>query len=236
MNTAIDTMRRIIEGETPTPAEAADMARLWPACILPDVRIVEADPDSADAPEQRRRIASAVGEYAVLERLLGAGAHLDGFYPEGRNSAPSTEDTIDAFLGKFSRNNSAVEARMAEAAVFNPAPADYLASLGQPAAPEAPASTHEAAPARTVLRTKSETLELSQEKTPEPPSEKTPPAPPHDAALSESLARVMIKNHNYQKAYEIINAIRLADSEKSIYFADQLRFLRKLIINDNNNR
>ncbi len=55
-----------------------------------------------------------------------------------------------------------------------------------------------------------------------------------NSSLTESLARVMIKNRNYKKALEIISELSLKNPEKSIYFADQIRFLRKLIINENN--
>ena len=53
-----------------------------------------------------------------------------------------------------------------------------------------------------------------------------------NSSLTESLARVMIKNRNYKKALEIISELSLKNPEKSIYFADQIRFLRKLIINE----
>ncbi len=54
------------------------------------------------------------------------------------------------------------------------------------------------------------------------------------ASLSESLARAMIKKGNYRKALEIITELSLKNPEKITYFADQIRFLKKLIINDNN--
>lgn len=57
-------------------------------------------------------------------------------------------------------------------------------------------------------------------------------AAPDPGALSESLARIMIKNHNYTKALEIISGLHLKNPEKSVYFADQIRFLRKLIVNE----
>ncbi len=50
-----------------------------------------------------------------------------------------------------------------------------------------------------------------------------------EPSLSESLARIMIKNGNYQKALEIITEISLNNPKKSVYFADQIRFLKKLI-------
>lgn len=57
-----------------------------------------------------------------------------------------------------------------------------------------------------------------------------PAKPSAGSSLSLSLARMMIKNHNYAKALEILNKVDLEDKEKSIIFADQIRFLRKLII------
>lgn len=54
--------------------------------------------------------------------------------------------------------------------------------------------------------------------------------PPTGSSLSLSLARMMIRNRNYAKALEILNELNLANNEKSIIFADQIRFLRKLII------
>ena len=51
--------------------------------------------------------------------------------------------------------------------------------------------------------------------------------------LSESLAKIYIKRRRYEKAYEIIHTLSLNFPEKSIYFADQLRFLKKLILNNN---
>lgn len=58
-----------------------------------------------------------------------------------------------------------------------------------------------------------------------------PTAPMPDASLSESLARIFIKQRQYQRAYEIIEQLNLNFPEKSVYFADQLRFLRKLMLN-----
>ena len=51
--------------------------------------------------------------------------------------------------------------------------------------------------------------------------------------FTETLARIYIKQGRYQKALDIIK--RLSDSypEKNAYFVDQMRFLEKLIINNN---
>lgn len=51
--------------------------------------------------------------------------------------------------------------------------------------------------------------------------------------LSEDTARIYIKQHRYEEALQIIQKLSLIYPEKNIYFADQIRFLRKLIININ---
>ena len=55
--------------------------------------------------------------------------------------------------------------------------------------------------------------------------------PSPGSSLSEGLARIMIKKGNYRKAMEIITELSLNNPKKSIYFADQMRFLQKLIAN-----
>ena len=47
--------------------------------------------------------------------------------------------------------------------------------------------------------------------------------------LSEDLAQKYIKQGNYLQAKEIIMQLNLENSEKNLYFADQIRFLEKLI-------
>lgn len=54
--------------------------------------------------------------------------------------------------------------------------------------------------------------------------------PGDDTSLSESLAKIYIKRGRYDKAFEIIHNLSLNNPKKSVYFADQLRFLRKLLL------
>ncbi len=52
--------------------------------------------------------------------------------------------------------------------------------------------------------------------------------------FTETLARIYIKQGKYNKAIEIIRRLNLNYPKKSRYFADQIRFLEKLIINEQN--
>ena len=53
--------------------------------------------------------------------------------------------------------------------------------------------------------------------------------------FTETFARIYIKQGNYSKALEIIQQLSLDNPKKNVYFADQIRFLQKLIINNNKN-
>ena len=204
----------------------AALREKYPACVLPEVMALGKE---GLGEEERRELAVAinvrVGDPDTLVSLLGADMAETPFYPDPRTAAHSTDETIDAFIGKFSAQDPRKEAEALEQLIFRPT-GDYAGTMlagegkGGNAASEPPAP-------ETVPETN---LEL-----PEPHGE-TPREPHQEAAggapgLSEGFARIMIKNHNYSKALEIIQAISLNNSEKSAYFADQIRFLRKLVLN-----
>ncbi|MCR4852833.1 MAG: tetratricopeptide repeat protein [Prevotella sp.] len=50
--------------------------------------------------------------------------------------------------------------------------------------------------------------------------------------FTETLARIYIKQGRYSKALEIIKQLNLNYPKKNAYFADQIRFLEKLILNN----
>ena len=54
--------------------------------------------------------------------------------------------------------------------------------------------------------------------------------------LTETLAKIYIKQKKYDKALAIIKQLSLNYPKKSAYFADQIRFLEYLIINDKKNK
>ncbi|MBP5323174.1 MAG: tetratricopeptide repeat protein [Bacteroidaceae bacterium] len=54
--------------------------------------------------------------------------------------------------------------------------------------------------------------------------------------FTETLARIYIKQKKYDRALEIIRSLYLNFPEKNIYFADQIRFLEKLVKNNNSKK
>ena len=55
----------------------------------------------------------------------------------------------------------------------------------------------------------------------------------NEGVFTETLARIYIKQGKYSQALEIIQRLSLVYPKKNAYFADQIRFLKKLIINNN---
>ncbi len=54
----------------------------------------------------------------------------------------------------------------------------------------------------------------------------------NEGYFTETLAKIYIKQGRYEKALEIIQRLNLNYPKKNAYFADQMRFLEKLIINN----
>lgn len=188
-------------------------------------------------------------ETDLLTRMIfdsGARAPLSEDAAEEAASAAAepapdaTATRIDAFLATSRQPARVPEAlrhleEEAEAPVETPAAA-ALNTLSSPAASSAQAAAQPSAakPSAPPLNTLSSLNSLNSLSAPSAPSAQTRPKA---SSLSVSLAAMMIKNGNYPKALEIINELNLANPEKSIIFADQIRFLRKLIkIQEHQNR
>ena len=82
------------------------------------------------------------------------------------------------------------------------------------AVPLPPAETEEALPEETA----------EEEVKPEEESQE-------EDYFTETLAKIYVKQKRYDKALEIIKKLNLKYPKKNAYFADQIRFLEKLIIN-----
>ena len=169
------------------------------------------------------RLALVTPDRQALAMQLGVSAQLfASFYPEPlqQQATPGTDEAIDQFLNTFG-STSSKEIEAINNAIFNPTP-DYADVLA----------------AQEREREKRQSLSVPQQHV-EPAAAAeiahTPiaePKPQDDSMLSESLAKMYISRGKYSKALEIIENINLKFPEKSIYFADQIRFLRKLVLNE----
>lgn len=87
------------------------------------------------------------------------------------------------------------------------------------------------------MEQQNERLQLQDEPeyTPDIPAEEQERANEEDY-FTETLAKIYVKQERYEKAMEIIHKLYLNYPKKNRYFADQMRFLQKLIINNKHNK
>ena len=192
------------------------------------------------------RIAISHPDRKSLYCLLGENADVFAkFYPdEQKPLTPTTENTIDTFLNTFG-TTSEKELEVLNNLISNPVPdyADILAAedANEGTLPSEGESAQDALINSFIAREREKEQQVGALPQQHVDSEEiaeianTPIAQPteHDPSmLSESLAKMYIQRRNYAKALEIIENINLNFPEKSIYFADQIRFLRKLVLNE----
>lgn len=60
--------------------------------------------------------------------------------------------------------------------------------------------------------------------------------PPQVTIYTETMAQIYVHQRRYSQALEIIKRLNLENPKKNAYFADQIRFLEKLIMNNNNKK
>lgn len=206
------------------------------------------------------RIALSLPDSEAARRLVeGDDEGCGGFYPAHPVSeSPSTEQAIDKFLETYGSGDPA-ETETLERLIFNPV-ADYSQQLAREEEASEPSAvptgnSRDDRINRFILSVRERGKNVAGTCAGDVPSdsavpvtdcaskpglnaeEPTPvnrvqaPAPaPDNSLLSESLAKIYIKTRRYERAYEILSRLSLSFPEKNAYFADQLRFLRKLML------
>ena len=245
-------------GTGPAIEDVEALAREYPFFVLPAVLALRHR--GRELPEElRRKLTSLIALNSPDPQtmfMLADVAYEDWaqFYPASTTGV-TTNDAITKFLETYGHTDPREEALL-ERLIFNPTP-DYSTLLAReeeqdlPEAPADPADNSQDALINSfILKHKDDESDLlptapastTEESAPETETaEATPthsataptpaPTPIHDTSLSESLAKIYIRQKRYDKAFEIIHTLSLNNPKKSAYFADQLRFLRKLILN-----
>ena len=195
--------------------------------------------------EELRKAAIYITDRKVIFNLVEAAHYKLRNLPATRKTAKVKEETVEdrtALLIDNFLDTIPVESEKEKAGrkKRKPTPADaitdYVSYLLE---------TEEAAPADTpimkgqalidqFLDQSGGKIELSEEPRYLPEIDDTPEEESESNAIyyTETLARIYIQQGKYQRALEIIKHLNLNNSKKNAYFADQMRFLRKLIRND----
>lgn len=232
--------------QTPTPERVAELEEAMPWFLLPAVLLLKRSGDSLDADLKQRllgRLAVAAPDLQAMEMASDAELAVDlaRFYPDVVTaSRPSTVSAIDKFISTYGSPDPGEEELLTRL-IFNPTP-DYAQILAReeerslPKPGDAPAGSQDDRINSFIIKSKASdgrfpSVEPEQESEgpAQPVSPVAKPEPADDVLPSESLAQIYIRRGNYARAFEIINQLNLNFPEKSIYFADQLRFLGKLM-------
>ena len=223
----------------PTAAEAEALAEAYPYMSLPAVLRLKNAPRGEITDSEREelimRVAAGVPGRDMLFRLLDPdGERVASISCPAEETVAVSSDTdraIDTFLATYGRMSPREEALL-EKMIFNPVPDDYAALLEREAAAEE-AKEPVGSAGGSDSSDNSESSDKGVRAVPTRaarPVHTVPPANDSGASLSESLAQVYIRRGRYDKAYDIIHALSLNNPKKSVYFADQLRFLQKLML------
>ena len=190
--------------------------------------------------EELRRAAILLPDRRVLFKMVeGQNYELQSFKKahatdEGSTPANRTQNLIDQFLHSTLPADDVHGRRITVA----DATSDYTAFL-QEMEDINPVGPSEGVPIErstklidSYIENKPQRIVLSEEVEfmPDIPEEQDETI--DEGFFTEALAKIYIKQGRYEKALEIIRKLNLNYPKKNSYFADQIRFLQKLIINN----
>ena len=248
MTAWIDDIKRL------TLDDSAEVTRQWlevaeekaPYSVMPALLYLQRNGIKGNE-DILAKLAISFPDRNALALLLGDNAEqLAHFYPpEAVPETPDTVTTIDRFLDNYGKTSPS-EIEAINRAIFNPTP-DYADVLAAQEKEEGGVQLKDGdSQDELINQFIAEQMQLGEQ------AAQTPIAKPvgeqekaeianetiddpteiDDSMLTESLAKMYIARHKYSQALEIIKRLSLNYPEKSIYFADQIRFLTKLVLNE----
>ena len=197
--------------------------------------------------QELRRAAIYITDRRVLFQMIEA-AHYRVRTPKKPASEPKRKEEqenrtlslIDTFLGSIPKSEEETDGKAKRKPTPADATVDYVAYLLESeteknAPEEAPKLIGQDLIDSFINNDKGKiVLNDTPQFTPqEEPTEESEEETGAEGVFTETLARIYIKQGRYEKALEIIRRLSLQYPKKNVYFADQIRFLEKLIINNN---
>ena len=197
--------------------------------------------------EELRRAAIYITDRKVIFQKIEAGHYKITTRRKQQKTAEQqdsrTLSLIDDFLDSLPKENEPQGKKTKRKPTPADAAVDYVAYLMECEADD-DSSTQEETPQMkgqqlidNFLQDEKGKIVLSDNPTLKPETEANAEEKKGDSdVFTETLARIYVKQGNYSRALQIIKKLSLDDSKKNAYFADQIRFLEKLIINNNKNK
>lgn len=167
-------------------------------------------------------------------------ASLQSRTAEGESAIRGTFDIIDTFLAEHPDDSSSDIEHLISSQTGEEKPTvtdDYLSWVEDNTSPPPSSSAQE--DTMTLISdflnkgTQAERLSPREEEKPSTAATNNTitTSPPEEELLTETLARIYIKQGKYDNALRIIKSLNLNNPKKSSYFAEQIDFLEKLILN-----
>ena len=224
---------------------ASELRRL--AVLLPDrerlFRLVEGDRLSVELPEPEE---PATDSFDLIDHFLDAALTSGEDLPTGlqletaalREEYFAGEEELSETAALSALLPERAPAASATSAASSPLE-DALRTSSLEAASPASVATAPIASAATPLGAESaapsvhaSSSQPSSSASTEPHARPSLEAELEESLLSETLSKIYIQQQHYDKALRIIRALSLNYPEKNRFFADQIRFLERLIANN----
>ncbi len=158
----------------------------------------------------------------------------EGVHP---HKGDRTEELLESFLSSLGERE--MTGPSVENMELNLATTDYFSYLeslggetGNPEQAETQKLQHEDIIDAFIKKAESDILFVPQETPPADTEQESGEKEEGSEFLTETLARIYIKQKKYEQALTIIKRLSLNFPKKSVYFAHQIRFLELLIINE----
>ena len=152
------------------------------------------------------------------------------------NERISSVELIEAFLSESGVKTGSKEIELETPPVSTDYASYFLSGKDKTDGGKTPPFQHQETIDKFLQESSKSPLRIRFNQPKEPQEEIQEPRlepPANDSFFTETLAKIYIRQKKYNKALEIFRKLSLIYPEKSRYFADQIRFLEKLIIYTN---